>query len=44
MNDEADRLGKKREYWVNLLDGGQHTINEEGEALILLFSFSLNWF
>jgi len=35
VNDEADRLGKKREYWVNLLDGGQHTINEEVTGRIM---------
>ena len=35
VNEEAEKLGRKREYWVKLLEGGEHIINEEGKLPLM---------
>lgn len=35
VNEEAEKLGRKREYWVKLLEGGEHIINEEVTGRIM---------
>lgn len=35
VNEEAERLGKMRAYWVNVLEGGEHVINEEVTGRIM---------